>query len=266
MFVAQPLSGAGPRACVLKADGTNCEDETAFALALVGARPQIVPMNALRGGEERLADYDLLVVPGGFSYGDDVGAGTVMAVELTSVLADELGAFAAAGKPIAGICNGFQVLVRTGLLPFGALGDVSAALAQNAVGRYECRWVDLVPDAASVSPLVRSLPARLALPLAHGEGRFVASEATLDRLEAEGLVALRYADAGGHPTADYPANPNGAERAIAGVTDPSGRIIGLMPHPERFVARHQHPSWRTHVDPDGEPDGLTFLRALVALS
>ena len=266
MFTAHPLTGAGPRVCVLKADGTNCEDETAHAFALVGARPAVVPMNVLRGGGERLSAFDVLAVPGGFSYGDDVGAGTVMAVEMMSFLADELGAFASAGKPVLGICNGFQVLVRTGLLPFGDLGTVSAALAQNAVGRYECRWVTLVPDASSVSPVARALPERLSLPLAHGEGRFVAPEATLDRIEAAGLVALRYADAGGNPTGTYPANPNGAARAIAGVTDPSGRVIGLMPHPERFVARHQHPSWRTHHDPDGEPDGLTFFRRLVDMA
>lgn len=266
MFTARPLTGAGPRVCVLKADGTNCEDETAHAFALVGARPAIVPMNALRAGDDRLAEHDVLVVPGGFSYGDDVGAGTVMAVELMSFLADELAEFAAARKPVLGICNGFQVLVRTGLLPFGRLGDVAAALAQNAVGRYECRWVALVPDPAAVSPVARALPPRLELPLAHGEGRFVAPDDALDRIEAEGLVALRYADAAGRPTADYPANPNGASRAIAGVTDPSGRIVGLMPHPERFVAPHQHPRWRTRTDPDGEPDGLTFFRHLVAMA
>jgi len=264
MFDAHLLTGSGPRVCVLKADGTNCEDETAHAFALVGARPAVVPMNGLRAGDERLAAYDLLAIPGGFSYGDDVGAGTVMAVELMSFLADELGEFARAGKPILGVCNGFQVLVRTGLLPFGALGTISAALAQNAVGRYECRWVALIPDAATVSPVVRALPERMSLPLAHGEGRFIAPEATLDRIEAEGLVALRYADAEGHPTGAYPANPNGAARAIAGVTDPSGRVIGLMPHPERFVARHQHPSWRTREH--DEPDGLTFFRRLVDLA
>lgn len=264
MFIASDATGRGPRVCVLKADGTNCEDETAHAFALVGARPTIVPMNVLRAGDDRLADYDLLAVPGGFSYGDDVGAGTVMAVELMSFLSDELGAFAAAGKPILGVCNGFQVLVRTGLLPFGELGTVSAALAQNAVGRYECRWVTLVPDAASVSPLARAMPERISLPLAHGEGRFVAPEATLDRIEAAGLVALRYADDQGRPTDEYPGNPNGAARAIAGVTDPGGRVIGLMPHPERYVARHQHPRWRTRAD--DEPDGLTFFRHLVDLA
>lgn len=266
MFTARPRTGDGPRVCVLKADGTNCEDETAHAFALAGARPAIVPMNALRAGDDRLAAYDVLAVPGGFSYGDDVGAGTVMAVEMMSFLSGELAAFAAAGKPVLGICNGFQVLVRTGLLPFGALGEVSAALAQNAVGRYECRWVTLVPDPAAVSPLAQALPRRLDLPLAHGEGRFVAPDETLDRIEAAGLVVLRYADADGRPTATYPANPNGASRAIAGVTDPSGRILGLMPHPERFVAWQQSPRWRTRPDDDGEPDGLTFFRHLVAMA
>lgn len=253
----------GPRVCILKADGTNCELETAYAFEKVGARPEIVPMNRLRWAEVRLGDYGILVVPGGFSYGDDVVSGKILAVELMSFLADELAAFAAAGKPILGLCNGFQVLVRTGLLPFGELGTMRATLTGNTSGRYECRWVELVPGGRG--ELGAGLPERLALPVAHGEGRFFAEPEVLERLEAEGLVTLRYVDGTGEPTQAYPANPNGSLHAIAGISDPSGRILGLMPHPERYVERTQHPNWRRR--PAGEePHGLIFFRHLVALA
>jgi phosphoribosylformylglycinamidine synthase len=220
-------------------------------------------MNRLRAGARRLAHYDLLVIPGGFSYGDDVVAGKIMAVELAAFLEADLRAFAAAGKPIVGICNGFQVLVRTGLLPFGDLARPSATLAQNASGHFECRWVRMRPE--GTSGYTAGLPAILELPVANGEGRFLASDEVLRRIEAEGLVALRYVDEVGRPTTDYPANPNGAELGIAGVVDPTGRIFGLMPHPERFLFPYQHPAggdWpATRV-----PDGLAVLRNIVALS
>jgi phosphoribosylformylglycinamidine synthase I len=254
---------SGPRVCVLKADGTNCEIETAHAFKLAGGKAHVVPMNLLRSGAERLADYDVLALPGGFSYGDDVVSGKVMAVELVSFLADALADFALARKPILGICNGFQVLVRTGLLPFGQLGAMRATLALNASGRFECRWVRL--RASGSGPLVQGLPEQLELPLAHGEGRFFADEATLADIEAQGLVALRYVDAMGRPTEQYPENPNGAVHAIAGLADPSGRILGLMPHPERYISRFQHPAWRLRAA-EQEPDGLAFFRQVLSLA
>lgn len=253
----------GPRVCVLKADGTNCEIETVHAFNLVGGRAGVVPMNLLRSGDERLADYDVLALPGGFSYGDDVVSGKVMAVELVSFLADALADFVAAGKPILGICNGFQVLVRTGLLPFGHLGTQSATLALNASGRFECRWVRL--GRAGGGPLVEGLPERLELPLAHGEGRFFADEPTLAAIESQNLVALRYLDQEGQATEHYPDNPNGAAHAIAGLASPSGRILGLMPHPERFISRFQHPAWRRRPT-TREPDGLSVFRQVLALA
>jgi phosphoribosylformylglycinamidine synthase len=249
-----------PHVCILKADGTNCELETAHACQLVGARTSVVPVNLLRWGEARLADYDALIVPGGFSYGDDVVSGKILAVELMTCLEDQLAAFAAAGKPILGICNGFQVLVRTGLLPFGELGRMRATLAANETGRYECRWVKVVR--ATDRGLAAGMPEHMTLPSAHGEGRFWADEATLAEIEARGLVAFRYADATGRPTQAFPANPNGSARAIAGVMDPAGRVLGLMPHPERHVAAYHRPD--TGRPDDREPDGLTFFRQLMA--
>lgn len=255
----------GPRVAILKADGTNCEAETQYAFALVGARPEIVPMNCLRFRETRLSDFDVLVVPGGFSYGDDVVSGKILAVELMSFLADELAAFAAAGRPIVGVCNGFQVLVRTGLLPFGRLGTMSATLGQNVSGHYECRWVRVRKEGAA--DILAGLPdhSALELPVAHGEGRFFAEPGVLAQMEAAGLVALRYVDDAGRATQDFPANPNGAQHAIAGVTDPTGRILGLMPHPERFLQRFHHPDWRNRPA-EAEPHGVGFFRSIAALA
>ncbi len=253
----------GPRVAILKADGTNCELETAHACRLAGARADVLPMRLLREGEARLADYDALILPGGFSYGDDLVSGKVMAVELLSFLGDALADFVAAGKPVLGICNGFQVLVRTGLLPFGRLGSMQSTLALNAGGRFECRWVRL--GVSGGEGALGALPSEMALPLAHGEGRFFAHPDTLGEIEARGLVALRYLDEDGRPTQAYPANPNGALAAIAGLRDPGGRILGLMPHPERYISRFQHPGWRRLPAPE-EPDGLRFFRAFLAMA
>ncbi len=257
-------SGNGrPRVGILKADGTNCEVETAHAFELAGASAEVLPMNRLRSGEVRLADFDALAVPGGFSYGDDVVSGKILAVEMMSFLADALADFVAAGKPVLGICNGFQVLVRTGLLPFGQLGEARATLVQNQSGHFECRWTEMRRD--SDAAIVAGLPERIRLPVANGEGRFYAEPETLERIEEAGLVALRYVDAEGRPTEDYPENPNGSMAAIAGLCDPSGRILGLMPHPERFVRAQQHPDWRGR--PAGErPDGLAFFEQVIALA
>ncbi len=256
-------SRSGPSIAILKADGTNCEIETAHACRLVGANADILPMNTLRSGGATLADYDALIIPGGFSYGDDVAGGQVMAVELMSRLRDQLGDFAAARKPIVGICNGFQVLVRTGLLPFGVPGDAEVALIQNRSGRFECRWVRMLVESGAGDGFLDGLPTTLEMPMAHAEGRFYADPETLSRIEEAGLVALRYAGQGDNPTDEYPANPNGSMGAIAGVADPSGRIFGLMPHPERFTERYQHPDWRGR-SAEVEPHGLEFFRSFVA--
>jgi phosphoribosylformylglycinamidine synthase len=247
---------------VLKADGTNCEVETLHAFGLAGAEGEIVPVNRLRAGDDNLERYDILVIPGGFSYGDDVVSGKVLAVELMSFLADQIDEFAVARKPILGICNGFQVLVRTGLLPFGEIGTMSATLAQNDSGRFECRWVSMIP--CDGDP-VAGLPERIELPVAHQEGRFFADSATLARIEADGLVALRYVDEHGRPTDRFPHNPNGSLNAIAGLVDPSGRVLGLMPHPERYVIPQHHPMWRSVASTD-EPHGLALIRRLVELA
>ncbi len=233
-----------PRVCVLRADGTNCDLETFYAFEKAGAECRMVHVNQLRSGEERLAGYQILALPGGFSYGDDVHSGKILAVELTSFLRESLQEFVDGGKPVIGICNGFQVLVRTGLLPGRRLGDIRCALMNNDSGRFECRWVTMkVEDSPCI--FTRGLSGRLlSIQVAHGEGKFYAEREQLDSLEAAGQVVFRYAGPDGLPTMEYPYNPNGSLNAIAGICDRTGLVMGLMPHPERFVDIHQHPNWR----------------------
>ena len=249
-----------PPVCVLRTDGTNCDLETAWAFEKCGGAPRLVHVNELRSGNLKLADFGVLVIPGGFSYGDDVHSGKILAVELISFLREALTEFVARGRPILGICNGFQVLVRTGLLPYARLGEISATLMANDSGRFECRWIRMRVEGASI--FTRGLTGRIvSYQAAHGEGKFYAPPATLTDLEAAGQVAFRYVDRTGTPTAAYPDNPNGSLHAIAGITDPSGLILGLMPHPERFVEARQHPNWRRGLE--GEPDGLALFRNAV---
>ncbi len=233
-----------PMVCILRADGTNCDLETAYAFEKAGAGCRMVHVNQLRSGEEKLSDYQIMALPGGFSYGDDVHSGKILAVELTSFLKESLQEFVGAGKPVLGICNGFQVLVRTGLLPERRLGDISCALVNNDSGRFECRWVSLVIE-DSPCIFTRGMAGSCAsVQVAHGEGKFLAGDDVLDALESSGQVVFRYAGPEGRATMDYPHNPNGSLRSIAGICDRTGLVLGLMPHPERFVDLHQHPNWR----------------------
>lgn len=251
------------RVIVLRAAGTNCDIETAYAFELAGARAERVHVNRLVAGEIDLAEYDVLAIPGGFSYGDDIAAGKVFAVELRARLGDAVRAFVEAGKLVLGICNGFQVLVKTGLLPGRGFGEAGEAvtLTLNTSGRFEDRWVRLaVPEGPCI--FTRGLSA-LELPVAHAEGRFVTrSPEILDRIESCGQVVFRYAGANGAEPS-YPDDPNGSEGHIAAICDPTGRILGMMPHPERHVSRYQHPRW-TRLAPESEQgDGLALFHNAV---
>lgn len=253
--------GMNPRVIVLRAAGTNCDVETAHAFARAGGDPVSVHVNRLAERPDMLEAAHILVIPGGFTYGDDVAAGKVYAVELTTRLAEPLHRFVEDGGLVLGICNGFQVLVKTGLLPGWDEEAQSFTLTDNLSGRFEDRWVWLQPAAThcvfteGMGPLVR-------FPVAHGEGRFTASSPeSLDRLEVQGQVAFRYVDPDGAKPG-YPANPNGSDRGIAGIADTTGRVLGLMPHPERHVHPTQHPQW-TRFGRAEEGDGLALFRNAV---
>jgi len=233
---------SNPDVCVLKTDGINCDMEMSHAFEVAGADAELVHINQLRSGERHLSDFSILAIPGGFSYGDDIASGKVLANELTSYLADQLQQFADTEKPILGVCNGFQVLVRTGLLPNHTIGEQQATLTENEVGRFDCRWVNLaVGQSACRFMRPEDLPDQpLPMQTAHGEGRFFAAEADINRLKTNRQVVFRYANADPDTPVSYPANPNGSADNIAGICDRRGVILGMMPHPERSVEAY-HP-------------------------
>ncbi len=223
-----------PRALVLTGYGINTDLEMAYAFELAGAEAERVHLGDLISGNVKLSDYQIFVVPGGFAFADDLGAGKVFAERLRTHLMDELLAFIEAGKLVLGVCNGFQALVKLGLLPaLSRYGVQEATLTFNDSGRFEDRWVYLEPERDSVCVFTCRL-GRIYLPVRHGEGKFVPQDAgALKQLNAQGQVALRYVDPEGRP-AGCPWNPNGSVENIAGICDPTGRVFGLMPHPGRI--------------------------------
>ncbi len=239
---------AKPRILILHASGINRDRDVALACEMAGGDPEIVHVNQLRAGERRWAGYDMLVLPGGFSYGDALGAGRLTALDLNVYFADEMRAFVEAGKLVIGICNGFQALVKAGILPGKAQ---SATLARNAQGRFECRWVTLLPNPDSACVFTRGLTEPIYCPVAHGEGNFIPRDAAeLAALRANGQIALTYGENGAQSpemkraaTIPYPANPNGSVADIAGVCNERGNVLGLMPHPENHIYPWQHPRW-----------------------
>jgi phosphoribosylformylglycinamidine synthase I len=255
-------SKARPRAIVLRAPGTNCDEETAAAWQLAGAEAETWHVGRLFENPHALDQFQILTIPGGFSYGDDLGAGRILATRLSQALGEALRRFHDRDGLILGVCNGFQVLVRCGLLP-GGRNHCPATLAHNDSGRFEARWVKVLPR-PGLSPFI-NLSDPIELPVAHGEGKFLmADHRVLESIDAVGQIVLKYADGENQPTQLYPANPNGSAFAAAGVCDPTGRIFGLMPHPERFVEAIHHPRWtRRDVSPSSEGDGLQVFRSAV---
>jgi phosphoribosylformylglycinamidine synthase len=252
------------RVLVLRAPGINRDQDAARAVELAGGSPERVHVNRVAAGEVALRTYGMLIIPGGFSYGDHLGAGKLLAVDLQHRLGEQLHAFVADGRPVIGICNGFQVLVKAGLLP--GLPDSEAqptiTLTDNSSGRFECRWVRLAAQPDSRCRFTQGIERPIEVPVAHGEGRIAARDASaLRRLETEGLIALRYVGADSD-TAAYPANPNGSLGDIAGLCNPQGNVLGLMPHPENAVLPQQHPRW-TREPLRAEGDGLILFRNAV---
>ena len=242
---------------VLRASGTNCDDETAFAFQQAGAEVALIHVNQLIRREQRLADYQIMVIPGGFTYGDDIGAGKVLANELGLKLGEDVDRFIEAGGLILGICNGFQVLVKAGILPEPACGIAPITLAANDSGKFECRWVYLAVNGESPCVFTRGIDS-MYLPVAHGEGKVVADPEVLPGLNA----VVYYTDEHGNREVGYPHNPNGSMDGIAGICDASGRVFALMPHPERYIRGTQHPRW-TRQGAKEHGDGFQiFLNAV----
>jgi phosphoribosylformylglycinamidine synthase I len=246
------------KAVVLRAAGINCDMETEYALKLAGAEAERIHINRFIEDKSLLEKFHIIVFPGGFSYGDDVAAGKILANQIRHHLYQPLQKFIQAGKLVLGICNGFQVLVKNGILPGNGTGSgqQSVTITYNDSGKFEDRWVYLAPQ---TDRCVFIEPGRrIYLPIAHGEGKVVtADESVLESLKAEGHIAFKYVDAGGNE-GPYPVNPNGSVDSIAGLTDATGRVLGLMPHPERFVRPTQHPRW-SRPETAADADGMTIF-------
>ncbi len=267
---------ATPRVIVLRAPGTNCDQEAAFAFESAGGKAQVLHLNRVLEKPSLLAEAQILCVPGGFSYGDDLSAGRIFGNQIRHHLAGAMREFKAAGKLILGICNGFQIIIKSGVLLPDHAAEPIATLTNNDSGKFECRWIQLAVQ-GDKSVFLRGIE-RLYVPIAHAEGKFVArDEATLNALEQAGQLCLRY-----HPQSEtevssgsvpgiltsvsnlplpYPVNPNGAQRNVAGVCDETGRVLGLMPHPERHVDPTQHPRWTREKKERGE--GLALFENAV---
>jgi phosphoribosylformylglycinamidine synthase subunit PurQ / glutaminase len=257
-----------PRVLILRAPGTNCDQETAFAFETAGGRPDVVHLNRLLENPQLAANYQILAIPGGFSYGDDISAGRIFGNQIRHHLRDCVQEFKAAGKLIIGICNGLQILVKSGVLLPDRADEPIATLTLNDSGKFEDRWVHLCA-AGDKCVFLRGIQ-RMYLPIAHAEGKFVArDEATLKQLESASQLVLRYClspDLGplspDTSAVPYPANPNGAQLDVAGVCDETGRVFGLMPHPERHIDPTQHPRWTREKHDRG--DGLAVFENAVA--
>jgi phosphoribosylformylglycinamidine synthase I len=248
-----------PRALILHATGTNRDRDAALACRLAGAEPEIVHVNQLASGERKLGDYQIMIVPGGFSYGDDLGAGKLWALDLINSnthFGKDVEYFISDGRPVLGICNGFQALVKAGLLPGGEhAAERSVTLTFNKSKHFECRWTFL-SVVNSVSLFTDGITDGIYCPVAHGEGRFIANdEETLQSLWDNGMVALTYLDTA------YPGNPNGSQHSIAGICNAAGNVLGLMPHPENHIFPWQHPAH--DADDSAQTSGLRLFKNAV---
>ncbi|MFI4876151.1 MAG: phosphoribosylformylglycinamidine synthase I [Blastopirellula sp. JB062] len=252
---------ATPKALILRAPGTNCDRETAFAFETAGGAAERVHLNRILDQPNLTEQYQILCLPGGFSYGDDIAAGRIVGSLIRHHLEETLRQFVDAGKLVLGICNGFQILLKSGiLLPDAADGRPPATLAWNQSQRFVDRWVHL-KTTNNNSVFLKDIE-KMYLPVAHAEGRFVARDAaTLQSLDQAGQLALRYTDADGGE-ATFPDCPNGAQLCVAGATDATGRVFGLMPHPERYLAPTHHPRW-TRGEASEVGDGLKVFQNAV---
>jgi len=250
------------KAVVLRAAGINCDMETEFALEQAGAQAHRVHINRIIENKKLLDEFQIIVFPGGFSYGDDVSAGKILANQVINHLTEPLKKFIDDGKLVLGICNGFQVLVKTGILPgfTSNNGQKDVTISYNDSGKFEDRWVYLAPQTKKC--IFIEAARQIYLPIAHGEGKVVTKDtAVLETLKNDGRIAFKYVDENGDE-GPFPVNPNGSVDSIAGLTDTTGRVLGLMPHPERFVRPTQHPRW-TRLKDKADADGMTIFNNAV---
>ena len=261
-----------PRVCVLRAPGTNCDVETAHAFEISGAEAERVHLFRLLESPQQLANFQMLCIPGGFSYGDDIGAGVIFARQLRHRLKEALLEFLQKDNLVLGICNGFQVLLKSGILPHGASAfsdetQSESTLTWNTNGKYTARWVR-VKNVSPQNVFLRGID-EFDVPIAHAEGRLTLTEgADLQSLREQNQIGLCYCES---ESADdpfekipYPANPNGSVGNIAGLSDTEGRVLGLMPHPERFIHATQHPQWTRLPADKREASGLKIFQNAVA--
>jgi phosphoribosylformylglycinamidine synthase subunit PurQ / glutaminase len=255
-----------PNALVLNAPGINCNLETGFALEQAGANVEQVHISQLRDGDRRFDDYEILALSGGFSFGDDIASGRILGLELKKRFPEELNHFVRAGKAVIGICNGFQVLVESGMLPEGEITEdrqKATSLVHNQNDKFECRWSRLTiePSACQFIDIDQVWSTR-ELPVAHQEGRLITTGIfDYQNLYEQKQVVMSYVDENNEVTEEYPDNPNGSQHGITSICNEEGNVLGMMPHPERFVIRSQHPNWRR--DEGNSPFGAVLFKGIV---
>ncbi len=253
----------GLNICVLRGPGTNCDGETRQAILDLGANADVVRINKF----SEIEDYHGLVIPGGFSYGDHIRSGAIMGKRIVSEFGDLVREFAEDEKPILGICNGFQVLTEAGLLPGFEYGVVEMALGRNNSSRFECRWTHLKMDNWGNSIFTKDMPEHVRIPVAHGEGKVIfppgKEKEYLDNLMDGDQIVFQYAKEDGEEAkGEYPQNPNGSILDIAGISNPEGNIMGMMPHPERAFYRYTYPDW-TRGNGEGYGDGYWIFNNML---
>ena len=247
---------------ILRTAGTNCDKETSRAFNLAGADTvDLVHINKLFSKEYKLSNYNIIAIPGGFSYGDDISAGKVFANKLIYQLSKDIKEFIKTGKLVIGICNGFQVLVKTGLLDSGS--EQEQTLSFNDSAKFECRWINLKVNQKCESLWIKDMPEIIKLPIAHAEGKFIPKDGlVISEIQKNNRIAFQYCDEDGN-FGNYPVNPNGAALSIAGICDKTGRVLGMMPHPERFVSKYQFSQWTNSKQMPLEGQGLQIFRNAV---
>jgi phosphoribosylformylglycinamidine synthase len=241
-----------PKVAIIYTEGLNRDQESAYAFKTAGAQTELVHLIEIQNKEKKLSDYEILFFIGGFSYGDDIASGKIMAAKSLAYFEDQLKEFIKKDKLIIGVCNGFQYLTRVGLLPFKNIGKMETVLTWNDSNHFEARWINLRIEKSNCIFTKGMEDKIIRTPTAHGEGKFLTSPEILEKIEKTKQVVFRYVNDKGNPTMEYPFNPNGALNSIGGICSEDGKILGLMPHPECNVKWNHHPDWNDEAKKGGE--------------